>query len=95
MFTLDPADLADMDCKGDNLDSIVSEFETKLKQTQDKHSPEVTKKIMERKRQSWFDDNIKNLKRYMCRREKMWRKYKQLHQWRAFREAQCNYNTAL
>ena len=31
----------------------------------------------------------------MHRTEKVWRKYKQLHQWRAFREAQCNYNTAL
>ena len=31
----------------------------------------------------------------MNRREKVWRKYNQLHQWRAFREAQCNYNTAL
>ena len=31
----------------------------------------------------------------MCRREKVWRKYKQSHQWRAFREAWCNYNMAL
>ena len=80
MFALD---LADMDLKGDDLDSIISEFETKLMQTLDKHTPEVTKKIMGRKRQPWFDDNIKNLKRYMQRREKVWRKYKQSHQWRA------------
>ena len=58
MFTLD---LADMDLKGDDLDSIISEFETKLKQTLDIHAPVVTKKITERKRQPWFDDNIKNL----------------------------------
>ena len=62
MFVLD---LADMDLKGDYLDSIISEFETKLKQTVDKHTPEVTSKTTERKRQPWFDDNIKNLKRYM------------------------------
>ena len=92
MFALD---LADMDLKGDDLNSIISEFETKLKQTVDKHAPEVTKKIMERKRQPWFDDNIKNPKRYMHRREKVWRKYKQSHQWRVFRDAQCIYNTAL
>ena len=92
MFALD---LADMDLKGDDLDSIVSDFETKLKQTLDKHAPEVTKKITERKRQTWFDDNIKNLKRCMWRKEKVWRKYKLLHQWRAFRDAQCTYNTAL
>ena len=73
MFALD---LAEMDLKGDDLDSIISEFETKLKQTLDKHAPEVTKKITERKRQPWFDDNIKNLKRNMHRREKVWRKYK-------------------
>ena len=48
-FTQDLSDLADMDFKGDKLDCIVSEFETKLKQTLDKPAPEVTKKIMERK----------------------------------------------
>ena len=48
-----------MDCKGDNLDYIISEFETKLKQTLDKHAQEVTKKIMERKKQPWFDEYIK------------------------------------
>ena len=88
-------DLADIDLKGDDLDGIISEFETKLRQTLDKHSPEVTKKITERKRQPWFDDNITNLKRYVQRREKVWRKYKQLHWWRAFKDVQCTYNTAL
>ena len=63
MFT---SDLADIDLKGDDLDGIISKFETKLKQTLDKHVPDVTKKITERKRQPWFDDSIKNLKRYMC-----------------------------
>ena len=77
-------DLADIDLKGNDLDGIISEFETKLKQTLDKHAPEVTKKITERKRQTWFDDNIKNLMRYMWRREKVWRKYNQSHQWRAW-----------
>ena len=81
MFALD---LADINIKGDDLGGIISEFETKLKHTLDKHAPEVTKKITERKRQPWFDDNIKNLKRYMQRREKVWRKYKQSHQWRTF-----------
>ena len=47
MFTLDLLDLTDMDFKGNKLDSIISEFEPKLKQTIDKHNPEVTKKIME------------------------------------------------
>ena len=69
-------DLADKDLKGDDLDSIVSEFETQLKQTLDKHAPEVTKKISERKGQPWFDDNIKKILRYMQRREKVLRKYK-------------------
>ena len=49
---------------------------------------------MERKNQPWFDNNIRNLKRYMQRREKVWRKNKQSHQWRAFKDAQCTYNTA-
>ena len=73
----------------------MSEFETKLKQTLDKHAPEVTKKIMARKKQHWFDENIKNLKRYMHRREKVWRRYRQSHQWKAFQEACCSYNKAL
>ena len=69
MFTLDLADLADMDFKGDNLDNIISEFEIKLKQTLDKHAPEVTKKIIERKRQPWFDDSIKT-SRHTCVEER-------------------------
>ena len=72
MFALN---LADMDFKGDDLDSIISEFEAKLKCTLDKLGPEVTKKIIERKRQPWFEDNNKNLKRYIWTREKVWRKY--------------------
>ena len=62
-------DLADINLKGDNLDGIISEFETKLKQTLDKHTPEVTKKITERKRQPWFDDNIK-ISRDTCGKER-------------------------
>ena len=58
MFSLD---LADIDLKGNNLDGIISGFEIKLKQTLDNHAPEVTKKIMERKRQPWFDDSITKL----------------------------------
>ena len=38
---------------------------------------------------------MKNLKRYMHRREKVWRRYRQSHQCRAFKEAWCNYNMAL
>ena len=94
-FTQDLSDLADMDFKGDKLDCIVSEFETKLKQTLDKHAPEVTKKIMERKNNPGLIKYKQSLKRYMHRREKVWRKYRQSHQWRAFREAWCNYNMAL
>ena len=58
-FTQDLSDLAHIDLKEDKLDGIISKFETKLKQTLDKHAPEVTKKIMERKKQPWFDENIK------------------------------------
>ena len=69
MFAHDLSDLADMDFKGDKLDSIISEFKTKLKQTLDEHAPEVIKIIMERKRQPWFDDNIKT-SRYTCIEER-------------------------
>ena len=44
MFALNLSDLADMDFKRDKMDRIISEFETELKQTLDKHAPEVTKK---------------------------------------------------
>ena len=86
MFALD---LADININGDDLDGIINKIKTKQKQTPDKHAPEVTKKITERKMQPWFDDNIKNLKRCIWRREKVRRKHKCSHQWRAFKDAQC------
>ena len=59
MFALE---LVDMDLKGDNLDSITSKVETKVKQTLEKHAPEGTKKITKRIRHPRFDDNIKTLR---------------------------------
>ena len=50
-FTQVLLDLACIDLKDYELDGVISKFETKLKQTLDKHAPEVTKKIMERKKQ--------------------------------------------
>ena len=40
--------------------------------------------------QVWYDDELGKIKRKMCRKDRIWRKYCAQHQWKDFCE-DCNY----
>ena len=58
----------------------------------DKHVPEKLSKSPFRDSWLWFNQGLQDLKRSVQNRERIWHKYKQDHQWSAYRE-HCNKNT--
>ena len=63
------------DSKTENLDEIVGMLEENLSNVLNSQAPEVTKVITERKKKPWFGDDLKQQKRIVRRREKVFRKY--------------------
>ena len=60
----------------DDLDVLIEKFEDGLCMVLDKHAPIKTKKITERKKRAWFNDEVKEAKQKVGRREKIWKQYK-------------------
>ena len=63
------------DIKTENLDEMVETLEENLSNALNCQAPEVTKVITERKKKPWFGDDLKQEKRIVRRREKVFRKY--------------------
>ena len=63
------------DIKTENLDEMVQMLEENLSNALNKQAPVVTKVITERKKKPWFGDELKQQKRIVRRREKVFRKY--------------------
>ena len=57
----------------DNLDDMVEWLETKLRTALDMHAPVKEKCITVRSSNPWFTDEIKEQKRIVRRRQKIWR----------------------
>ena len=53
-------------------DQLVDTFEDRLRTTLDKHAPEKTKDITIRSTNPWFTNEVKEKKRVVRRREKIW-----------------------
>ena len=53
--------------------------------------PERTSKIKICKSQPWFSDKLKTSKKFMQNRERVWQKYKQLHQLEPYKVARNKY----
>ena len=60
----------------DNLDGLVEQFNKALSKALDEVAPIQTKHQRVRKLIPWFTDEVKELKQFMRRREKIWRRYK-------------------
>ena len=63
------------DIKTENLDEMVGILEENLSKALNSQAPEVTKVITERNKKPWFRDDLKQQKRIVRRREKVFRKY--------------------
>ena len=57
-----------------DLDILVHSFEKDLKIMMDKHAPLRVKKITTRKKYPWFSEAVKEQKRKVRRKERVWRR---------------------
>ena len=71
----------------DDLDlaMMINIYQRVLSRVLDKHAPIMTRKLPARQAKPWFDEDIKEQKWKVQRRERIWRKYMENHQWLAFK----------
>ena len=86
--------LQDLD-KITNLNDLVSSFNSNSRTTLDQMAPIMTKTITIRHRNLWFNDQIHEAKYRVRHRGKIWRRYREDHQWRALKDEQNKYKTLL
>ena len=70
--------------KIEKLDEMVVMLEENFLTALNNQAPEITKVIMERKKKPWFGDDLKQQKRIVRRREKLFRRYRLKSCWTAF-----------
>ena len=68
-------DMSLEEIKTESLDEMVGVLEENLSNALNSQAPAVTKVITERKKKPWFRDDLKQQKRIVRRREKVFRKY--------------------
>ena len=79
----------------DDIDTLVTNLETALRESLDSHAPEKSKVITCRPKCPWYTDDLKHQKGVVRCREKIWRKYKEDHQWTAYKIEKRKYNNTL
>ena len=78
-----------------NLKGFVGQLERNMHLALDKNAPEMSKNIVARKKVPWFTDEIRAQIRIVRRREKIWQKYRQDHQWTALKYEWRKYKNML
>ena len=73
------------------LDTLVSSFNTELRRVYDTLAPQKEIKVNLRPKQPWYDQEIKTLKRKVCKYEKKWLKYKMDSLWIAYKKVRNSY----
>ena len=90
----DDIDLKQLDGEED-VNLYAKTLESALKEALNKHAPEKMKVIKDRTRQPWFDGNLKIQKLKTRRSERRSRKYRQDHQWLAYKADMRDYRAIL
>ena len=67
-----------------DVDMMENEMEVRMKKAFNEIHPETTKKVTIRTNNPWYNDRIKEQKRIVQCRERVYRKYGQHHQWKAY-----------
>ena len=81
--------------KTENLDEMVVMLEENFSTALDNQAPEVTKVITERKKKPWFGEDLKQPKRIVRTKEKVFRKYRLQSCWIAFDRERKKYSKML
>ena len=74
-------------------DELVNAFEDQVQKALDKHAPERLKEITIRSTNPWFTNKVKEKKKAVRRREKIWQNYKYPEHWRALQVARKEYKS--
>ena len=88
-------DMSLEEMKTENLDEMVVMLEENFSIALNNQAPEVTKVITERKKQPWFGNDLKQQKRKVHRREKVFRKYRLQSCWIVFDREREKYRKML
>ena len=64
--------------------ALAKSLENNLQILMDELAPTVEKTVTVRQNNPWFDDSIKEQRARMRRRERIWLRYKDTHQWKAY-----------
>ena len=67
------------------LDTMIDVFQQELVRVLDEHAPMIRKRLQIRQPKPWFRQDIKEQKQKIHRRERIWRRYREDHQWLAFK----------
>ena len=92
-FVTEVLDLHNRNLK--NVTDLANNLEVALKEGLNKNAPETTKTITVRPVNPWFNDELKEQKRRVRNREKIWRKYREIHQFQAFKNEQKTYKNMI
>ena len=77
------------------IDELVFALDKTLKEALDKHAPEVHRIVTVRQKTPWFNQQVLGQKRIVRKRERIWKKYKQQHQWKALSGERKKYRSIL
>ena len=76
------------------IEKLVFPSDKTLKEALEKHAPEVHRISTVRQKIPWFNQQVLGQKR-IVRRERIWKKYKQQHQWKALSDERKKYRSIL
>ena len=79
----------------DTLDILVEKLEDTLRSALDKHATQQTKSVVKRHKVPWFTEAVRDTKKWMRHREKLWRKYSTEDLWPAFKVVRWQHKTSI
>ena len=94
-----PTFVSDLDLTGlkseEDLNILVGKYSRELRRVLDMHAPEIERKITIRHKNPWFKPELHDQKWKVQKREHIWRKYHQQHQWVALKKERKVYRSML
>ena len=79
-------DLNNLSLEMDDLEEILKNYKDVVNRNLNKQIPYKMRKTPKVMNQSWYDYKQREMKRKMCRKERIWRQYWAQHKWIAFCE---------
>ena len=70
--------------EGEDLDELITNLDTELKRIMDTLAPEKEVSLLTRKRQPWYDDQVKAQHKVARNHERVWHKYRLESNWKAY-----------